>query len=200
MGANIQHQNCAVIWLGTALLISPLLSLTTTAVMVRLGTTIRDAWAMTAQRKIVLLLEPTGDDSWTPMLQAYRQKIDAPPGDLYKVFFSNHVKFQYPPSSLMVFNLFPPSMTELVDGEISERLRQWLSWLSRAAVMMPKTNLKPLEESFRAQVFRMLKKKRKLTDEIISNLMGWRHSGFSVHMPSGLQETIMRHGKGLPSI
>lgn len=123
-----------------------------------------------------------------------------PPGDLYKVFFSNHVKFQYPPSSLMVFNLFPPSMTELVDGEISERLRQWLSWLSRAAVMMPKTNLKPLEESFRAQVFRMLKKKRKLTDEIISNLMGWRHSGFSVHMPSGLQETIMRHGKGLPSI
>jgi len=47
--------------------------------------------------------------------------------------------------------------------------------------VMPRTDLKPLEEIFRAQVFRMLKKKDKITDEIINNLMGWRHSGFSMH-------------------
>lgn len=136
MGANIQNQNRAVVWLGTALLFSFLLSLIITAALARSGTTFRDAWAMTAQRKIVYLLQPTGDDSWTPMLKAYRQKIEDPGSDLYKVFFVDHVKFQYPPSSLMVFNLFPPSMTELVDGAISERFRQWLSWLSRAAVLL----------------------------------------------------------------
>jgi hypothetical protein len=46
---------------------------------------------------------------------------------------------------------------------------------------MPKTDLKTLEEIFRAQVFKMLKKKEKITDEIITNLMGRRHSGFRVH-------------------
>jgi hypothetical protein len=34
---------------------------------------------------------------------------------------------------------------------------------------------------FHGLLFRMLKKKEKITDEIITNLMGWRHSGFSVH-------------------
>jgi hypothetical protein len=47
--------------------------------------------------------------------------------------------------------------------------------------VMPRTDLKPLEEIFRAQVFRMLRKKDKITDELINNLMGWRHSGFSMH-------------------
>ncbi len=47
--------------------------------------------------------------------------------------------------------------------------------------VMPKTDLKPLEEIFRGKVFRMLKKEKKITDEIINNLMSWRHSGFSVH-------------------
>lgn len=34
---------------------------------------------------------------------------------------------------------------------------------------------------FHGLLFRMLKKKEKITDEIITNLMDWRHSGFSVH-------------------
>ncbi len=50
-----------------------------------------------------------------------------------------------------------------------------------AFYVMPNVDLKPLEEIFRAKVFKMLKKEGKITDEIINNLMSWRHSGFSVH-------------------
>jgi hypothetical protein len=45
---------------------------------------------------------------------------------------------------------------------------------------MPKTDLKPLEEIFRAGVFTMLKEEGKITDEKITKLMKWRHSGFSI--------------------
>ncbi|MCP4262334.1 MAG: hypothetical protein GY774_33265, partial [Planctomycetes bacterium] len=47
--------------------------------------------------------------------------------------------------------------------------------------VMPRVDLKTLEEIFRAKVFKMLKKEGKITDELINNLMSWRHSGFSVH-------------------
>jgi len=45
---------------------------------------------------------------------------------------------------------------------------------------MPKTDLKPLEEIFRAAVFSMLKEEGKITDEIIDKLLKWRHSGFNI--------------------
>ncbi len=47
--------------------------------------------------------------------------------------------------------------------------------------VMPDVDLKPLEELFRAEVFKMLKKEEKITDEIINLLLSWKHSGFSVH-------------------
>lgn len=53
--------------------------------------------------------------------------------------------------------------------------------LSGTFYVMPRTDLKPLEEIFRARVFKRLKKKDMSNDEIIANLMSWRHSGFSVH-------------------
>jgi len=46
--------------------------------------------------------------------------------------------------------------------------------------VMPKSDLKPLEEIFRAGVFAMLKEEGKIIDEIIEKLMKWRHSGFSI--------------------
>jgi len=46
---------------------------------------------------------------------------------------------------------------------------------------MPDVDLEPLEEIFRAKVFTMLKEEEKIDDDIIKNLMDWRHSGFSVH-------------------
>ncbi len=47
--------------------------------------------------------------------------------------------------------------------------------------VMPSVDMKSLEEIFRANVFKMLKKEDKITDELINNLMSWRHSGLSVH-------------------
>ena len=52
---------------------------------------------------------------------------------------------------------------------------------------MPKADLRPLEEIFRAGVFTMLKEEGKITDEIIDKLMKWRHSGFSIN--NGLRIT-----------
>jgi len=45
---------------------------------------------------------------------------------------------------------------------------------------MKDVDLKPLEELFRAELFKMLKKEGKITDEIINKLSTWKHSGFSV--------------------
>jgi hypothetical protein len=47
--------------------------------------------------------------------------------------------------------------------------------------VMPEVDLKPLEEIFRANVFKMLKEEGKIGDDLINKLMSWRHSGFSVH-------------------
>ncbi len=46
--------------------------------------------------------------------------------------------------------------------------------------VMRETDLKPLEELFRAEVFKFLKKKGKINDDLIQKLMNWKHSGFSV--------------------
>jgi len=46
--------------------------------------------------------------------------------------------------------------------------------------VMRETDLKPLEDLFRAEVFKFLKKEGKINDELIQKLMNWRHSGFSV--------------------
>jgi len=40
---------------------------------------------------------------------------------------------------------------------------------------MPKADLRPLEEIFRARVFAILKEEGKISDEIIDKLMKWRH-------------------------
>jgi len=47
--------------------------------------------------------------------------------------------------------------------------------------VMKNVDLKPLEDLFRAEVFKMLKKAGKINDELINKLLGWKHSGFSVN-------------------
>ncbi len=49
-----------------------------------------------------------------------------------------------------------------------------------AFYVSPDMDLKPLEKIFRANVFKMLKKEGKINDDVINNLLSWRHSGFSV--------------------
>ena len=45
---------------------------------------------------------------------------------------------------------------------------------------MKDVDLKPLEELFRAEMIKFLKKERKITDELINKLFAWKHSGFSI--------------------
>ncbi|OGQ96095.1 MAG: hypothetical protein A2521_13390 [Deltaproteobacteria bacterium RIFOXYD12_FULL_57_12] len=48
--------------------------------------------------------------------------------------------------------------------------------------VMPKIDIKPLAEMFRANVLKMLKREGKIDDGLIKNLLTWKHnSGFSVH-------------------
>jgi hypothetical protein len=42
-------------------------------------------------------------------------------------------------------------------------------------------NSSDLEELFRAEVFKMLKKERKIKDSLIENMMSWHNSGFNVY-------------------
>ncbi|MBU2514557.1 hypothetical protein KJ966_24800 [bacterium] len=45
---------------------------------------------------------------------------------------------------------------------------------------MKRVDLNPLEELFRAEVFKFLKKEGKISDDLVQKLKGWKHSGFSV--------------------
>jgi len=48
--------------------------------------------------------------------------------------------------------------------------------------VMPKVDLRPLAEIFRASVLKMLEKEGRIDDAFIKMIMAWRHnSGFSVH-------------------
>jgi len=88
----------------------------------------------------VLLADQVHEDSWAPMLSAYQQKARDPSGDMYRLFFRERVKFQYPPSSLLVLDLLPSSVTSFVppspDVLVSKFLELFLTWPSRLAFLL----------------------------------------------------------------
>lgn len=58
------------------------------------------------------LFKPSGFDSWWPMVAAWDSHQRNPSGDLYEVFFRDGIKFQYPPSSLLVMPLIPRELQQ----------------------------------------------------------------------------------------
>lgn len=99
--------------------------------------TFRRAVGSTAPFQILRLLEISGADSWTPMIAAYQHKIQDPASDLYAVFFVDRVKFQYPPSSLLIFDLVPRSMLDLTDvTQLVGPLKRLLDMLSQMAAIV----------------------------------------------------------------
>lgn len=50
-------------------------------------------------------------------------------------------------------------------------------------------NPKDLEDIFRIEVFRMLKKEGKINDAVIENMMNWHHSGFHVYAGEKVEPT-----------
>lgn len=80
------------------------------------------------------------EDSWEPMLAAYQRKDRDPHADLYRLFFEDHVKFQYPPSSLLVLDLAPASVTDYVPPApevlLSTLLQLFMTWPSRLVYLL----------------------------------------------------------------
>ena len=127
----------ACIWLVTALASNLALTVAIAVGLVMTGSGIKDGFRATGAYQVVRLPQHRySTDSWTPMLTAYQRKAEDPGGSLYAVFFDDQVKFQYPPSSLLFFDLFSSSMTRLVDGQVGESLFGLLEWLSRGAVIL----------------------------------------------------------------
>lgn len=100
------------------------------------GSGLKDNVRATAATHVVRLRKPVLDDSWRPMLKAYQLKKERPGADMYDVFFLDRIKFQYPPTSLICFDALPPSLTQLVDGTFSKEFQTWLTWFSRAAILL----------------------------------------------------------------
>jgi hypothetical protein len=92
---------------------------------------------VTAPGQSARLLQPGGDDSWKPMARADAYYKEHANRDLYGVFFDEKVKFQYPPSALFFWDLFPAS---LYGGEGSVgnggALRTVLTAATLAAVLL----------------------------------------------------------------
>jgi hypothetical protein len=65
------------------------------------------------------------DDSWLPMGLAYARVTGQSPGSLHDLFFVDHVKFQYPPSSLLLY-----SALDLIGIPPTQKALNALVWLS----------------------------------------------------------------------
>lgn len=91
----------------------------------------------TAPGRTKALINTAGNDSWKPMARAQRAFHDQPNASLYRVFFEDHIKFQYPPSALFVLDLFPSRWFDGPDSlQPGSPMNQLLSWASRAAVAL----------------------------------------------------------------
>jgi alpha-1,2-mannosyltransferase len=71
------------------------------------------------------ILSRAGDDSWMPMGLAYDRVTGQTPGTLRDLFFIDHVKFQYPASSLLLY-----SALDLIGITPSVKALNVLVWLS----------------------------------------------------------------------
>lgn len=88
----------------------------------------------TAPGRSAALANLTGNDSWKPMARAQRAFQQQPDVSLYRVFFEDHIKFQYPPSALFVLDLFPARWFDGPDSlDPGKPMNQLLTWTSRAA-------------------------------------------------------------------
>lgn len=121
----------------TALIVAILGSVSIAGVLVLRGESLRSAFSATGLTEMRCLRWYGYDDSWGMMLAAYQKKTANPSTDMYKIFFEDHAKFQYPPSSLLLLDLFPRSITRSMDSQTGGRtLARRLLWVSAAAVLL----------------------------------------------------------------
>jgi hypothetical protein len=105
--------------------------------LISFGVPARQALHQTAPGRTNALMNPAGNDSWKPMARAQRAFQDDPDASLYRVFFDDHIKFQYPPSALFVLDTFPSRWFNGPDSlQPGSRMNQLLTWASRMAVAL----------------------------------------------------------------
>ena len=139
MGAETKHRVLTrpIRWLSVALLGCVLFNAALVVGLAARGEPVVDAIKATGPWQVWSLLADIGNDSWHAMARAHSRFEANPEGDLYDVFFVDHVKFQYPPSALLVFDLFPSSLYSGFDSlERGSPLNQLLGHLTRFAVLL----------------------------------------------------------------
>ena len=94
-------------WLVLALAIAAFLNAAMYLATIASGETAEGAGTAPGYLLSGRMLDPTGVDSWRTMFAAYDHD-HVSPGTLYSVFLEHGVKFQYPPSSLLVMPLLLP--------------------------------------------------------------------------------------------
>ena len=133
------HKDRTTMWLGATLSINLLLGLVVALGFVLKGNSLAVAARSTSPGFVSVVVEPdVHKDSWRPMLLAYWWKSADPERSIYDVFFDDQVKFQYPPSALLIFDLLPSWMTtqmrapDPVSGDvgIGDPLLRWLDGFS----------------------------------------------------------------------
>jgi hypothetical protein len=92
------------------------------------------AWSRTTLGQPALLGMRAWVDSWWPMLTAYEHHNRNPAANLYDVF-DQGVKFQYPPSALLLCDLLPRSMAVVQGKDLDATFRDWLTIGSRLATL-----------------------------------------------------------------
>ncbi|MBE9125745.1 MULTISPECIES: glycosyltransferase family 87 protein [unclassified Coleofasciculus] len=68
-------------------------------------------------------------DSWGPMLKAFDYLDTEPQHPLYsELFFEQKTKFQYPPTSLLIFYIFPKNLTKMLGLTSYRSVLNYVSW------------------------------------------------------------------------
>jgi len=98
----------------TALGACALVNVAIIAFVISTGESLERAFEASGLHGTSVLFKPTASDSITPMAMAYLHQQKS--GDLYSVILVNGVKFQYPPSSLLLMKLLPekPAFNDFV--------------------------------------------------------------------------------------
>lgn len=97
-------------WLALVLTVAVVFNLLVMAAYRMTGTPPKMAFARTGWSVVPTLFRSTyNDDSFGPMGRAYLRFKSREDGDIYGLFFDDHWKFQYPPTSLLIFKVLPDS-------------------------------------------------------------------------------------------
>lgn len=137
-GATEGRASSPTRWLLVALAASVIVNAALVLLLMSSGNSPLAAIVKTTPAEARFLLSATQkDDSWMAMALADEHRRADSAGDIYEVFFTDRIKFQYPPSALLFWRLFPEALYSGASSvEDGTALRRWLSALSVAAVLL----------------------------------------------------------------